>query len=313
MPENRRPWKRWAAYGAFALVAFLFALRQTFPVEAVAERLVLEAAAAGWQLRMADVAPAGVVGVRMDAVTLESANGARIPIERVTAKLRVLPLLLGRRSLDFDARLWDGRVAGSVEQSGASRRIAAKVEGVNLGRAVAMRKLANVDLAGTANGDVELAMNEREPAKSAGRIDLTVGQAAITGGEVPVAAMGGSALTLPRIGLGTVTAKAAVKDGKAVFDALSAKGGDDLEVEGDGLYFVVQPRLAQAPLFGRAKLRFKDAFWQKGGTAGLRGIAELALAPGRGPDGSYGFQLFGTLSSPQARPAVAVPAATTTR
>jgi type II secretion system protein N len=305
MPEHRRPWKRWAAYAAFALASFVFALRQTFPVDAVAERLALEAAAAGWQLRTADVAPAGLVGVRMDAVTLESPEGARIPLDRLTAKLRLLPLLVGRRSLDFDLRLWDGRVAGRVEQSSGSRRLEAKVEGLNLGRATAMRKLAHVDLAGTANGDVAVALDEREPAKSAGRLDLTVTQAAITGGEVPVAAMGGGALTLPRIGLGTVTAKAAVKDGKAVFDTLSAKGGEDLEAESEGLYFVVQPRLAQAPLFGRAKLRFRDALWQKNGTAGLRGLAELALAPGRGSDGSYGLQLFGTLSSPQARPAAA--------
>ena len=305
MPEHHRPWKRWAAYAAFALASFLFALRQTLPVQAIAERLEVEAAAAGWQLRTADVAPAGLVGLRMDAVTLESADGARIPLEQVTAKLRLLPLLIGRRSLDFDLRLWDGRVAGLLEQARGSRRIEAKVEGLNLGRAAAMRKLAHVDLAGTANGDLSLALNEREPAKSTGRLDLTVAQAAINGGEVPVAAMGGGALTLPRIGLGTITAKAEVKDGKAVFDALSAKGGEDLEVESESFYFVVQERLAQAPLFGRARLRFRDAFWQKGGTAGLRGITELALAPGRGPDGSYGLQLFGTLSNPQTRPAPA--------
>ena len=39
-------WQRRAAYGAFALAAFLFALRQTVPTEAVKERLVMEAAAA---------------------------------------------------------------------------------------------------------------------------------------------------------------------------------------------------------------------------------------------------------------------------
>jgi type II secretion system protein N len=303
MAETRRPWKRWGAYAAFALVAFLFALRQTFPVDAIGERLVLEAAAAGWQLRMADVSPAGLLGVRMDAVTLESADGARIPLDRVTATLRVLPLLLGRRSIDFDARLWEGRVSGTIEPSKTAHRLTARIEGVNLGRATATRKLLHVDLGGTVQGELELALDDREPGKSSGRLDLSIAQALIAGGEVPVSAMGGGALSLPRIGLGTVSARGAVKDGRATFDALSAKGGDDLEADAGGLSFAIQPRLAQAPLFGRAQVRFKDAFWQKSGTAGLRGVVELALAQGRAPDGGYGFQLFGTLSNPQARPA----------
>ena len=307
MAATRRPWKKWAAYGAFALVAFAFALRQTAPVDALSERLVLEAAAAGWQLRLADSAPAGFAGVRMTGVTLESAAGAKIPLDAVTAKLRLLPLLLGRRSVDFDADVYGGRVEGIAEESATARRLAARLDKVDLGRAAAVRKLVGVDLAGTVTGDVDLALDPREPAKSSGRLDLAVDQAAIQGGEVPVAAMGGGALTLPKIALGTVTAKATVKDGRATFDTLAAKGGGDLEVEGEGLYVQLQPRLASAPLFGRARLRFADAFWQKGGTASLRGIVELALAPGRDRDGSYGFQLFGTLGSPQARPAPAPP------
>jgi type II secretion system protein N len=294
--------KRRLAYAAFTLVAFLFALRQTFPVDAVAERLMLEAAARGWQLRMADVAPAGVVGVRMEGVTLEAANGARVPLDELTAKLRLLPLVAGRRAVDFHARLYDGRVQGTAEEGGGRQRLVARVADVDLGRAAAVRGLAGVDLAGTVSGDVDLAVDAKEPAKSTGRIDLGIAQAAIRGGAVPVGAMGGAPLTLPRIGLGTVTAKAAVNDGKATFETLTAKG-DDLEVEGDGLYFVVQPRLAVAPIFGRAKLRFSEKLWEKEGAAGMRGIVEMALAAGKGRDGSYGLQLFGTLGKPQARPA----------
>ena len=45
MTLQLKPWHRRAAYGLFAAAAFFFALRQTFPREAVKERLVLEAAA----------------------------------------------------------------------------------------------------------------------------------------------------------------------------------------------------------------------------------------------------------------------------
>lgn len=303
-PFLRRLKKRWLAYAAFTLVAFVLALRQTFPVDAVGERLVLEAAARGWQLRMADVAPAGLVGVRMDGVTLEAANGARIPLDRLTAKLRLLPLVVGRRAVVFDARIYDGQLLGDAEQGRSSQRLTTRVEKLDLGRAAAMRRLIGVDLAGAVSGDVDLAMDLKELAKSTGHLDLGITQAAILGGEVPIPAMGGAPLTLPRIGLGTVTAKASVKDGKATFETLSAKG-EDVELEGEGLYFVVQPRLELAPIFGRAKVRFSDAFWQK--NASMRGIVEMALASAKGRDGSYTFQLFGTLGRPQARPVPPTP------
>src|SRR6266545_8235130 len=129
-------WHRWTGYGLFALLAFLFALRQTVPTEAVKERLVMEAASQGWQVSIADVRPAGLVGVSMTSVSLESRDGLRIPIERLDATLRLWPLLLGRRSFNFDAALFDGRVKGFAEEGKTMRRLMAKVAGVNLSRAV---------------------------------------------------------------------------------------------------------------------------------------------------------------------------------
>jgi type II secretion system protein N len=301
-PEKRRVWKRRAGWGAFALFAFVVALRQTFPAEAVGERLIIAAATVGWKLDVVEVKPAGFFGVRMTGVTLLSSDGARIPVERATAAPRLLPLLVGRRGVSFDARLAEGRVHGVFEEGRGKRRILAQIEGVDLGRIAGIRKLAGLDLAGVVRGNVDLSLDLKDATKSAGGLDLAIDRAAVQGGEVPIAAMGGGALTLPRIGLGALTAKASVKEGRATFDTLATKG-EDLELDGAGLYFVVQPRLAQAPIQGRAKLRVQDAFWQKSGTATMKGIFELALASGRAPDGSYGLQIFGTLGRPQLRPA----------
>jgi type II secretion system protein N len=294
-----RGWQRWAAYGLFALVAFVIALRQTMPVEAVKERLIMEAAAQGWQVSVADVRPAGMAGVRMTSVTLESRDGVRIPIERLDASLRLWPLLLGRRSLSFDAALFEGRVRGFAEDRKTVRRIYATVAGVDLSRAVALRKATGVDLAGTVQGEIDVTLDDKAPAKSSGHLDLSVERAAVNGGEMPVPGMSG-ALTLPRVAIGQVTAKAVVKDGKLAFERLDAKG-DDIEATGEGLYFVIQPRLAFAPIFGKARLKIRDGFWSKSGTASFKGIVELALAQARDRDGGYGFQVFGTLSHPQAR------------
>jgi type II secretion system protein N len=294
-----KPWQRWTAYAVFGLVAFGLALRQTFPSDAVKERIILEAAAAGWQVNVVDVRPWGFGGIDMSGVTLESRDGVRIPVERLDASVRLFPLLLGRRGIAFDARLFEGRIRGVAEATSSTSRLTASIAGVDLSRAVALRTATGMDLTGTLQGTIDVTVDEKQAAQSSGSVDLAVDGAAVNGGQVPIPGMGG-ALTVPKMGLGKLTAKASVKEGKLVFDRLETRG-DDLEATGEGLYFVLQPRLAFAPIFGKAKLRIRDSFWTKSGAAAFKPIVEVALAQARGPDGSFGFQIFGTLSQPQAR------------
>lgn len=293
--------RKYAAYTALFLVAFLVALRQTFPAEAVRERLVLEAAAQGWQMKVADTGPAGLLGVRFSAMSLESRDGTRIAIEELKASARILPLFLGRRGFDFDARLYDGRVKGAFEaRSGGRLWLAATGSGVELAKATAVRKATGLELGGTLAGELEVLHDTREPARSQGLLDLRVEKAALLGGQLQLASLGG-ALTVPRADLGQVVAHATIQEGKAAFDRLEAKGAD-VEARGEGIAVTLQARLAYSPVFGKAQLKLQEAFWQKSGTAGLKAVAEAALAPSRGRDGAYHFQVFGTLAQPQARP-----------
>src|SRR5512141_2428368 len=94
-------------YGIFTALAFLVALRLTFPSEAVRERLIYEAGARGWQVDPGRVGPRGLLGVSMDGATLTDANGLKIPVERLDASLRPLPLLIGKRVLAFEAEVFD--------------------------------------------------------------------------------------------------------------------------------------------------------------------------------------------------------------
>ncbi|HEX9051006.1 MAG TPA: type II secretion system protein GspN, partial [Anaeromyxobacter sp.] len=99
-------WKPRLAYGGFTLIAFLLALRWTFPAEAVKERLIYEAGLRGWQIDVEHVSAGGFLGVEAEGVKLDNGSGLAIPIESVTASLRLLPLLAGRRRVAFDARIY---------------------------------------------------------------------------------------------------------------------------------------------------------------------------------------------------------------
>ena len=293
-------WRRRAAYVAFFVAAFVVALRLTFPVEAVKERILLDAAAQGLQVKMNDIAPAGLVGVRAREMSVVTANGTRIPIEDLRVSLRLLPTLLGHRAVSFDAALYDGRITGTTDESKTSQRYKVRIEGIDLARAAAVQQATGLELAGKVGGNVDVTLDPKDPSKSTGNVDLQVQGAAIRGGKVPVPGMEGG-LTVPPIRIGNVAAKGALKNGRADFGTLEAKG-DDLELSADQVFVQLQPKLEYSPLNGRARVRPLDAFWRKPQVSALRPVIEAALASAKGRDGAYGFQVYGTIGKPQARP-----------
>jgi type II secretion system protein N len=286
-------------YGAFSVVAFALALRWTFPSEAVRERLIYEAGARGWQVDVRDVAPSGMLGVRMVGVALTDASGLKIPVEKLDASLQVLPLFLGRRVLDWQASLYEGTVEGSAALSGQDRGVELDIDGVDLSRALPLRRAAGMEIGGKLTGHLELTLPGGSLEKSSGTAQLSVARAALGGGPVPVPPLGN--ITLPPVALGNLTATAKVEQGRLAVQKLEAAGGD-AELSGDGIAVVLQPRMQFAPLTGQGRIRFQATLWQKPSAATLRPVVEAALASSRAPDGSYRFLIAGTLGHPQLRP-----------
>jgi type II secretion system protein N len=250
---------------------------------------------------MADVGAAGFLGIEAEGVTVEDASGLKIPVDELTASLRLLPLLTGRRSVAFDARLYEGEVEGTADLSGDERHVAVSAEAVDLSRALPLRKASGVDLAGKLSGRADLVLPAAPTGKPTGRIDLTVKEAGVNGGRVPVPGMTGG-FAAPKVSLGEVVATVALDQGKATFEKLEARGGD-ADITAEGLYAVLQPRLQFAPISGKAKLKVKDAFWSRRETQPLKGIAEASLASSRSRDGAWNFLISGSVGRPQLRPA----------
>ena len=297
-------WKPRLAYGGFAFLSFLLALRWTFPAQAVKERLILEAGVRGWQIDVDDVSAGGFLGVKARGVKLASDSGLAVPVEEVTASLRLLPLLAGRRSVAYDVRIYDGKLLGTADLSDATQHVVVEVDGVDLGAALPLRKASGLDLLGRVQGSADVTLPSAAGGKVSGRVDLRVKDAGIAGGQLPLPGMS-TGLPLPRMSFGEITAVLQIADGKATFQRLDAKGGD-AELSTEGLSFVVQPRMEFAPIFGRAKVRVGEAFWAKSGTQGFKGLAEAALASAKGPDGSWSFSVTGSVGHPRVMPAVQV-------
>src|SRR5439155_11362978 len=124
----------------------------------------------------------------------------------LTASLRLWPLVLGRRSIGFKARLFEGELSGVAEQGTSWQRIRLLGSGIELGRAAALRSALGLEIAGTLRADIDVTLDAKDPAKSAGHADLSLEKAAVNAGEMPIPGMGSGVLTLPRIELGNVVA-----------------------------------------------------------------------------------------------------------
>lgn len=302
---SKRPdWNAWrprAAYAGFTALAFLVALRWTFPAEAVKERLIYEAGLRGWQIDAEDVSAGGLLGVTAEGVKLDDGSGLAIPIDEVTASLRILPLLAARRSIAFDADLYGGTVRGTADLSGDERRVVAHADGVDLAAALPLRKASGVDLLGRLSGSADLVIPAAPAQRPTGRVDLKLAEAGIAGGQLPVPGMT-TGLALPKMSFGEVTASVKLADGRATFEKLEAKGGD-AELQADGLSLVIQPRMEFAPISGKARVKVASAFWSKPGTQTFKTLSDVALASARGPDGAWTFNVTGSVGHPRMQPA----------
>jgi type II secretion system protein N len=301
-----RKWKlragqRTAAYVAFFALAFVVALRLTFPVEAVRERLILDAGARGYQIKVNDLSASGLMGVRARQVTVTTSEGTRIPFEELTVGLRLWPTLLGRRAFSYDASLFEGRIVGFTEASKTTERYQARVTGIDLARAGVVRAATGLDLAGILSGNLDVTLDPKDPSKSTGSMDFQVKDGAILGGKIPVPGMEGG-LTVPPVKLGAIVARGAVKGGRADFGTLESKG-DDVDILAEQVFIQLQPRFEHSALSGRARVRPTETFWRKEQVAPLKPLIDMGLAAARGKDGGYGFQIYGTVGKPQARPA----------
>ncbi|MFO0583080.1 MAG: type II secretion system protein GspN [Anaeromyxobacter sp.] len=294
-------WRVRLGYGAFAVLAFALALRWTFPSDALRERIVAEAAARGYTVNVQKAGlGGGLLGVRAEGITVDDGTGLKFPVDSASVALRVLPLLTGRRSVAFDVELWDGRVRGTADVSGDERAVTVALEGLDLARAIPLRRASGLDLVGKVTGAADLVVPATPQGKLGGRADAKVTGAGVSGGKVPVPGMEGG-IPVPKLSLGDVVADVKIDQGKATFQKLEAKGGD-AEASAEDLFLVVQPRLKDSPISGRARLKIRDAFWAQGNMAGLRGLAEAAMAGAKSGD-AYVYQLSGSLARPAARPA----------
>lgn len=239
-----------------------------------------------------------------DAPAAKVAAGPRestVLLEEGHARVRLLPLLIGRVRVDFSMSVLGGEISGTVPVGGGDFEL--ELEDVDLGQLAPLADLVTVPVQGVASGRMSLSAPDGKFSKAGGALDLSVKNVVLGDGKAKL--MG--KMALPPADLGTLEIGATAAAGVLQLDKFDAQGKDG-EVHGAGTVKLRQPwDMSIADVYLR--FGFTDAYRSTNDkTKALLGEPGQDFPPAlidqdkkmkraKRSDGLYGFRIHGRVRS----------------
>lgn len=302
----------------------------TFPIDRLKDRIIAEfdrTAKPGQRLEIDKLGTHWFSGVTVTGMrlTLPGESGPTAPfaapgppgkdsvivVEEGHARVRILPLILGRVRVDFWASVLGGEVEGTIPVGSGSGDVEVELSKIEVGKVELLSQVVGLPIRGTISGKLQISPVDGKFTKASGALDLSVADIVVGDGKAKIAGM----LELPAAKLGTLTLNAEAKDGVLKITKLTAPGAD-LELIGDGRIAIREPAMdSGADLY--LKFKFTDAYRGKNDTtksllgepgASLPGLLEMQepkMKRAKRPDDFYGFHVYGPLKKLKFDPSAA--------
>lgn len=286
MSEKTPKAKRIAGYVGFAILAFVIGLAVTFPYDTLRERIRMEAAKAGYSVKMDSLGP-GLFALRATGVKLSKkipagVEGVAEPllIDSVSVRPALFP-----PGLSLSANLMGGDLDAKVGGLGALQiRLDADELDPTQGN---FKAFTGVDLSGLINAKVALSLpktqfpggRSKQPdlGAASGTITLDGSQLTVNGGTVTVPIMGEpTPMDLPKILFGKLDARMVFDKGAGTLEVFDVQG-DDVEIHGEGTVKLAR-KLDFSELGLKVRLKAEDAFVKRLGLIGS-GLSMLPADP----------------------------------
>lgn len=333
---------KWAMYPAFYVACLALFGYLTFPFGLLKDRLIAEVARKGKPGQRLEIeklssywfsgleatnvklvlppdepAPSGF-GFPGGGADFGSAAPAAAPpkelvivLDEVHARVRLLPLLIGRVRLDFWASAFGGEIRGVAPLYGSNHDINVELSQIELGKVDAIAAKLGVPIKGTASGKASFSSEDGKLSTADGTVDLTIADLVVSDGKTKIAGI----LELPAARLGTLTLTAEAKAGVLKVTKLAAPGAD-VELVGDGRITGSTTRDPMADSQADLYLRFKftDAYRTKSDTtktllgdptSPLPGLIEMQvpkMKKAKRADGFFGWHIYGPFKNPKFDP-----------
>ncbi len=243
-----------------------------------------------------------------DAASASAPKEMVIAIDEAHARVRLLPLLIGRVRVDFWASAMGGEIRGVVPVGNSGGDVEVEVTSVELGKIEPLTQMLGMPLKGTATGKLALSSVDGKLNKADGSLDLSIADIVVGDGKTKIQGL----IELPAARVGTLTLTAEAKEGVLKVTKLAATGAD-VELIGDGRITTKEPwNDSQTDLYLRFK--FTDAYRTKSDTtktllgdptSPLPGLIEMQVPKmkrAKRPDGFYGWHMHGSIKNPRFDP-----------
>jgi type II secretion system protein N len=261
------------------------------------------------ELDIEDMGSSFITGVKMKGVRLTAPSAepgksaSETKIDEVTARISLLPLLIGNRDISFHAKAFGGSLDGTFDDHGEKEKdFSAKIDTMDLSQLTPLVEAVGLPMEGTLTGTVKIEMPEGKASKASGSVSLETDGLAVGDGKAKLK----GALALPRVNVGALAFVGDVKDGVLKVTKFGASG-KDVELIGDGR---IQLREVATESNCDMNVRFKinDAyrtnsdvtkslFGAPGSTApALFELADARVKQSKRGDGFYGWRVRGMLA-----------------
>ncbi|HNS98698.1 MAG TPA: type II secretion system protein GspN [Polyangiaceae bacterium] len=317
----------WVMYPLFYVVCFVFFAYLTFPFDTLRDRVVLAFAenqrkTGGDSYLEIDklesywLSGAQARGVRLTSAPSVKSDGTKgkptvFEVDRVAARVALLPLLIGRVTIHFSADLLGGTLRGSTRKSGEDRTIYLELSDLSVGEIEPIVELIGLPLAGRLKGTVDLTLPEGKLAKATGSVDLVLQDLSVGDGKAKIK----DTIALPRLVVGDLELTCDFSEGRVTITKFAASGNDlDFHAEGR---LTLREKMMESQSDMYLRFRFADKYKSKDEkTTALFGapgsnapalfeIADPRIRQSKRADGFYSWRASGLLRALRFDPAPA--------
>jgi type II secretion system protein N len=299
----------YVAFYFFTLLVFFY---WTFPYERLKERIVRDFNARqtgpdAMRLELDELSSYWLSGIEAEGLRLVTpAQGKGKPsvtsVESAHARISLLSLLIGRRSVSFGADAFGGSLSGNISDSDAERVVEIDIDELDLGQTPMLAGLLGLPVTGAIAGTIELAAPEARLSKAEGKISLKVTGLSVGDGKAKIREI----IALPKLDAGNLTLEAEAKSGTVKITQFSGSG-PDLELGAEGTVRL-RDQPGQSALQLTSEFRFTERYTNKDditralfGPSGAFDLDRKNRAAKR-PDGFYSWRVSGSLDRPHFLP-----------
>jgi type II secretion system protein N len=289
---------KWTGYPAFFLLCFVFFVYKTFPYDRLADWLVQEAGARGYEVEIIDLTHSGLTGLTFESMRIvlpakDDSPPLDVIFDELTVSTSFFSLMSDTKSYSFDAELAGGEAQGDVSIGTETMDVAADVEGVDLGAIAALREYTKVPITGTLTGEVDLSM-PREVAESNGSVELTIEALNLGDGKTQLEIPNWGGLTLDRADAGNLELVATIEDGVLQLERAKSHG-PDLKLDALGKIRLLRP-LKRSELDLMVRIKIEDAYKERSAkVATMLELGASGLESATTSDGAIQYAITGSI------------------